>query len=117
MPRAILVVSAVLAVLLCTACPPVAVNPPPDVKVDAALVADAGPTTFDAASDAAPFDDCARAEAHLTFLNCNVGPVPFTAAACRRAQLDGRQWRPDCLAQLKSCAGLEAAYRAKGACP
>ena len=118
--RSFLLMSSVLAVVTLTGCRPFSppVNPPPDAK-DAGLV-DAQPVTFDAAPDGAPFDDCARAEARLgpkPGLDCNVGPVPFTAAACRRAMIDRRDWRPDCLATLKACAGLDAAYRAKGACP
>lgn len=105
-----------LCALVTSACQwPPPLNPPPDATDAAPQTVDAGRT--EAAPAPVPTDACAAAERRLGELGgCHLSPA-FTADACRRALLDGRNWRPDCLARLASCDGLDAAYRAKGACP
>lgn len=71
---------------------------------------------------------CPAAEARLRELECRrpnglpwwqtQGGTPF-GQACARAAQDGRGWRADCLATIRDCGGIEAAYRAPAgsACP
>jgi len=33
------------------------------------------------------------------------------AIACERAQFDGRDWNPECIATIEACSELERAYR------
>ncbi|MHC4648229.1 MAG: hypothetical protein ACYTBJ_22445 [Planctomycetota bacterium] len=65
-------------------------------------------------------DDCGNAEARLAELDCK-GPggepmwqtpkgVSF-GDACRAAAIDGRDWKPQCIATIETCDELVGAYR------
>lgn len=87
------------------------------------VVVDAGPAPVD---ECAPkvLDACGLAGERLCRLGCRdkagqplwrtpEGGTGSFAAACRAAQDDGRNWRPDCLSKIADCSQLEAAYRTK----
>jgi hypothetical protein len=69
-----------------------------------------------------PMDECLAAECTLARLRCaeakSPNGTPFSEA-CRRARVDSRDWRPDCLARITSCSQISAAYRVKAgaSCP
>jgi len=63
---------------------------------------------------ASPLTPCAQAEARLVALKCHEATTPAGepfAVACERAAADGRDWHPTCIAKLKACSDVEAAYR------
>lgn len=55
-------------------------------------------------------DWCDTAFVRLSELKCKEA-VPTFTEACKRAITDGRNWRPDCLAVVATCADIETAYR------
>ena len=65
-------------------------------------------------------DPCLSAEKRLRQLDCRredgsswtttPGGTPF-GVACARAEIDGRNWNPECIATIIDCSELEAAYR------
>ena len=66
---------------------------------------------------------CPAAEARIRELNCTAflaspDGIPF-GELCRRAALDGRSWRADCIARIATCDDVGTAYAtpAGGACP
>lgn len=58
-------------------------------------------------------DDCESAHARLIKLGCAETTTPKGASfqeACEAAAADGRNWRPDCIAQIRSCDEIETMY-------
>ena len=113
-----------LLILLALACNPVPGPVPPDDASDAMpdAVVDAGAEDVqaDAGEVDAGLDDCGRAGATLERLQCRdsagaalwVTPegVSF-AEACRYAFADGRDWHAECVATIRACDEVGAAYR------
>jgi hypothetical protein len=111
--------------LLALACNPVPGPVPPDDASDAspAPVVDAGAEdaeTDAGEQDAGGLDDCGRAGATLERLQCRdsagaalwLTPEGVTfAEACRYAFADGRDWHAECLATIRACDEVGAAYR------
>jgi hypothetical protein len=90
-----------LGFLVVTAC-----GPAPPYGPQPAPVPDPEPTPV-------PAGACERAQERLTALGCPEQRTPrgaSFAAACEAAAADGRNWRPDCIAQVAACSEVEAAY-------
>lgn len=69
--------------------------------------------SFGVAGAVAP-SPCKRAEVNLVRLRCPEARTPAGvgfAVACEAAKRDGREWHPDCIARVESCAEVAAAYR------
>lgn len=63
----------------------------------------------------APGTECDAAQARLLVLKCPEASLDF-ADACKRALVDGRDWRADCIAVVATCDLVPVAYRTpKGA--
>jgi hypothetical protein len=58
-------------------------------------------------------DACDAAQQRLSELGCEEAQTPkgtSFARACVDARQDGRDWRPDCIAQIGDCSQVEDAY-------
>lgn len=67
-------------------------------------------------------DDCESAHEKLVELGCPETTTPkgdSFAVACEAAAADGRNWRPDCIAQIHDCDDIEVMYNTPegAACP
>jgi hypothetical protein len=57
---------------------------------------------------------CGRAQLNLERLRCPEAKTPHGApfgVACEAARRDGRDWHPDCIAKVDTCAAVASAYR------
>lgn len=61
-----------------------------------------------------PTTPCEAAQATLIRLGCQEASTPRGISfgdACARAEFDGRNWHPECIATIQACSEVELAYR------
>jgi hypothetical protein len=106
MYRSLTIAALLLTGLLCEACSQQTLYQPPPVDGSACPAAEARLREL----------DCKRADGSPWWITPKGEPF---AHACLSAHLDGRNWRPDCIAKIPDCEELATAYAvpAGSACP
>jgi len=110
----------IAAIVLAFACGPQKPNPsPPPYGGQGGYIATGGAgfggdEPFAGAGGIGPTTPCLAAQYTLERLGCEQARSPSGTPfgeACERAEGDGREWHPECIALVQHCSEVDAAYR------